>query len=230
MIKYDTAVEFQVDHTIAMFLEEEYAAKGDKLYIWYRNSFLAANNPRLTASIGLAPKDKAIARFVVERCDFATRFVEIGAGVGQASMLLARLGLPAFAVETSHVNFDMMMRARDYVSQRLDPELPERMTPISDFFPVHASEYVNSKTVLAFPSLSFGIDAEMERKILDALPLAGGVILSLTWFFKARDHAEQESLIAQIRAKGFDAPVEVYSWADFELGFSPDRIVFMKRL
>ena len=230
MIVYDAAIEAQVDHTIAMFLEEEYAAKGDKLYIWYRNGFLAVNNARLTSSIGLAPKDKAIARFVLEQCGFASRFVEIGAGVGQASMLLARLGLPTVAVETSHVNFDMMMRARDYVSQRLDPSLPERMKPINDFFPVHADEYVDSGTVLAFPSLSFGIDAETERKILDALTLAGGVILSLTWFFRGRDQAEQVSLIAQIRDKGFDAPVEVYSWADFELGFSPDRIVFMKRL
>ena len=230
MIEYNTVQEALVDHTIAMFLEEEYAAKGDELYIWYRKRFLAANNDLLTSSIGLAPKDRAIARFVAERCGFATRFVEIGAGLGQASMLLARLGLPTFAVESSYVNFDMMMRARDYVSRRLDPGLLERMKPINGFFPVNAEEYVNGEAVLAFPSLSFGIDDETEKKILDALTLAGGVILSLSWFFRGREAEEQEILIGQIRSRGFDAPVEVYSWSDFQWGFSPDRIVFMRRL
>ena len=78
--------------------------------------------------------------------------------------------------------------------------------------------------------MSFGIDDETEKKILDALTLAGGVILSLSWFFRGREAEEQEILIGQIRSRGFDAPVEVYSWSDFQWGFSPDRIVFMRRL
>lgn len=227
---YDIEMEGRVDREIAAFLEEEHAAKGDALYGWYRHRFLAANNKYLTSTIGLAPYDKAIARFVVEHCSFAKRFVEVGAGLAQESMLLAMQGMATYAIETNLANFDMLTRLRARLAQRLDPDLPKRMTPINDFFPRRASEYVDADTILTFPTLSWTIDATQERAIFDSLRAAGGVILSAQDFFRNRPElAEQEELIRQIRSRGFDAPVEVHSWTEWHMGFRPDRIVFMKR-
>src|SRR5690242_4134217 len=107
---YDAEKEGRVDREIAAFLEEEHAAKGDQLYGWYRHRFLAANNKYLSSTIGLAPYDKAIARFVIENCPFAKRFVEVGAGLAQESMLLAAMGMSTCAIETNLTNFDMMKR------------------------------------------------------------------------------------------------------------------------
>lgn len=227
---YDAELEARADREIAAFLEEEYDAKGDALYGWYRHRFLAANNLYLPATIGLAPYDKAIARFVIDHCSFASRFVEVGAGLAQESMLLALQGMSTIAIETNLDNFDMMKRLQGRLTERLDGELPKRMTPFYDFFPTRATEYVDAKTVLAFPTLSWTIDAETEIKILDTLKLAGGVILSAQDFFRNRkDPAEQELLIAQIRSRGFDPPVEVHTWTEWQMGFRPDRIIFMRR-
>ena len=227
---YDTAMEGRVDREIAAFLEDEHAAKGDELYGWYRYRFLAKNNKYLSETIGLAPYDKAIARFVIERCPFAKRFVEVGAGLAQESMLLAMMGMPTFAIETNLTNFDMMKRLLDHLAKRLDPSLPARMTPINDFFPTRAADYVDSETIVAFPTLSWTIDAAQEKQIFDALRAAGGVILSTYDFFRHRaELAEREELVAQIRARGFDAPVVVREWDVWDQGFRPDQIVFMKR-
>ena len=227
---YHPQIESQVDREIAAFLEDEYTERGDELYGWYRYRFLAKNNNYLTRTIGLAPYDKAIARFVVENCSFAKRFVEVGAGLAQESMLLAMQGISTVAIETNGANFDMMTRLLERLTQRLDPELPKRMRPIRDFFPTNAADYVDRETVVAFPTLSWTIDADQEKAILDALPLAGGVILSVYDFFRHRgEPAEREELIAQIRARGFDAPVVVHQWDTWEMGFRYDQIVFLKR-
>ena len=227
---YDAAIEARVNRAIGDFLDEEYAARGDKLYQWYRNRFLAIDNKYLTETIGLAPYDRKIARFVLDQCRFATRFVEIGAALAQESMLIAIQGLPTFAVEVNPDNFDMMNRLRNRLTEQLDPALPTRMTPVNDFFPKRAAEYIDSGTVLAFPSLSWGITVEQEEEILDTMKLAGGVILGLESFFRDRTPEEQLALVAGIRKRGFDAPVEVYSWDKWEMGFRPNRIIFMKRL
>ncbi|MBY0320963.1 MAG: hypothetical protein K2X72_19735 [Reyranella sp.] len=223
-------MEGRVDREIAAFLEEEYAAKGDQLYGWYRHRFLAANNKYLSATIGLAHYDKAIARFVIENCPFARRFVEVGAGLAQESMLLAALGMSTCAIETNLTNFDMMKRLLERLSQRLAPDLPKRMTPINDFFPTRAADYVDSHTIVAFPTLSWTISAAEEEAIFASLRMAGGVILSVYDFFRHRaEEGEREALIAQIRARGFDAPVVVHAWDGWVAGFRHDRIVFMRR-
>jgi hypothetical protein len=227
---YDPGIEALADREIAAFLEEEYARQGEQLYQWYRLKFLAANNKQLTSSIGLAHYDRAIVRFVLEHCRFASRFVEVGAGVAQECMLLALNGLPAFGVETDQMHLDMMRRLRDRLAERLDRRLPMRMTPIRDFYPTRAVEYLDSTTVLAFPTLSWGITSEQERQIIESMRLAGGVIFSLEGFFRNRSTAEKEALVESIRMRGFGEPVEVFSWPQWEMGFAANRIMFMKRL
>lgn len=227
---YDENIEERANREIANFLEEEYAAQGDGLYQWYRFRFLAANNKALSSTIGLAHYDKAIARFVLERCPFATRFVEVGAGIAQESMLIALHGLPAFAIETTPPHLDMMNRLRERLATRMDSRLVERMTPVYDWFPTRAMEYVDAGTVLTFPTLSATMTAEQETQILDVMQRAGGVILSTEHFFRNRTPDEQEILLSQIRSRGFGEPVEVFSWANGDMGFNANRIVFLKRL
>lgn len=227
---YDVEIEALLNREIADFLEKEYAERGDKLYQWYRYRFLAANNKALTETIGLGPHDRAIARFVIERCPFAKRFVEVGAGVGQESILLAMMGKTTCAIEANVENFTMMKRLVEHLAARLASDLPNRMTPIYDWYPTRAAEYVDSDTILAFPSLSWTLDAAQERTIFDSLSAAGGVILSLYDFFTHRaEPAEQEALVAQIRERGFEAPIEISSWEGANMGFRHDRHVFMRK-
>jgi hypothetical protein len=227
---YDKKIEERVDMEIASFLEEEYAAQGDGLYQWYRYRFLVANNKSLTSTIGLAHYDKAIVRFVLERCPFATRFVEVGAGLAQESMLVALHGLPAFAIESTVAHLEMMNRLLRRLATKLDSRLLERMTPVNDWFPRRATEYVDAGTVLTFPTLSATMTEEQETHLLDVMKVAGGVILSTEHFFRNRTSDEQATLISQIRSRGFGEPVEVFSWANGDMGFAGNRIVFLKRL
>jgi hypothetical protein len=228
---YDTDLEARVDHEIAAFLKEEHAAKGNALYPWYRLKFIAAKNSALSATIGLAPYDRAIARFVVEQCPFATRFVEVGAGIGQEAMLLALHGLPTYGIEWLADHVDMMLRLRQRLAERIDATLPERMTPVHDWFPKCADSYVDEGTLLAFPTISARIDDDLERQIFHAMRRAAGVILSVRDFFRNRpDPVDQDALVARIQDQGFAAPVTVRAWDTTDMGFPPDRIVFMKRL
>lgn len=227
---YDDKIERQLDVEIAAFLEEEYSAQGESLYQWYRLKFLAANNKALSSTIGLAHYDKAIVRFVIESCPFATRFVEIGAGIGQESILAALNGLPAFAVEASQDTIEMMNRLRQRLATKFDRRLLERVTPVNDWYPRRAKEYVDAGTVLTFPTLSATMTDEQERQALDVMKLAGGVILSTQHFLRRRTPDEQAALISQICSRGFDRPVEVFSWASGDMGFVENRILFLKRL
>lgn len=228
---YDTDLESRADREIAAFLEEEHAAKGNALYPWYRLKFLAAKNRALSATMGLAPYDRAIARFVVEQCPFAMRFVEVGAGIGQESMLLALHGLPTFGIEWLADHVDMMTRLRRRLADRVDRTLLERMTPVHDWFPRCADAYVDEGTLLAFPTISTRIDDQLEREIFQAMQRAAGVILSVRDFFRNRpDPADQDALVVRIRDLGFAAPVIVRAWDEIDMGFPPDRIVFMRRL
>ncbi len=122
----DSAIEASLNRELLIFLKEELAAQGDGpdgLYQWYRNRFIPA-------SIGLAPYDRAIVRFVLENCGSFDRFIEIGAGIGQECMLLALNRRRTWAVETGHINFAMMKRAVARVTERIDPDLPSYMTMI----------------------------------------------------------------------------------------------------
>ena len=228
---YDVGLENRADRAIASFLDAEYQAQGETLYQWYRLRFLVDHNRSLTRTIGLAPKDKAIARFVLQHRGSVDRLVEIGAGIGQLSMLVALQGMRSIGVEAASAHAAMMTRLLGRLEEEVDPTIRARMSPVSDFYPNRAHEYVTSRSIIAFPSLSFGIDVETERSILDSLRLASGVVLSLGGFFRPREAAaEQEELVAQIAGRGFGEPEVVYAWQDWEMGFKPDRIVFMRKL
>jgi hypothetical protein len=222
----DAAIEAALDRELFAFLKEELALQGDGphgLYQWYRTRFIPAG-------VGLSPWDRAIASFVLENCAAADRFIEIGAGIGQACMLLALSRRRTLAIEQDKTNFAMMERAVERIADRINRELPNYMSGIRDWYPNRAAEYVTARSILCFPTLSWGLDAAKEAAMLDSLRAAAGVIVGLRYFFRPRETDEEEQqLVEQIRERGFAAPVEVFcskKWAD---GFPPNRIVFFAK-
>jgi SAM-dependent methyltransferase len=219
----ENPLETALERELAAFLKEEYASQREELYQWYRLKFVPHD-------IGLAPYDIAIADFVTEHCASFGRFVEIGAGIGQQSMLLAVRRYRTWAVEATDHMTALAERAFARVKDRVYPDLPNYMSMVKDIFPNRAQEYVTSDSVLCFPSLSWGLTPEEEVRVLNTIGMAGGVILTLRSFFKARETTEERDiLIDQIRQQGFGAPVDVYMRTQMEYSFYPDRIVFMKK-
>lgn len=216
----DDALVAALDRELYAFLQEEFEKQGEELYQWYRLR-------HLPAGIGLSHYDRAIAQFVLDNCSFADHFVEVGAGIGQECMLLALFQRRTVAIETYGPNFRMMERAVARIAERIDPNLPDHMSRIWDHYPERASEYVTDRSILCFPTLSWGLDAEKETALLDSLGAASGVIIGLTYFFDVRrTDEEQECLIDQIRERGFAAPVDVCTWTEWVQGFPPNRIVY----
>jgi hypothetical protein len=216
-------LEHALERELATFLHEEYASQGEELYQWYRLRFV----PR---DIGLAPYNVAIADFVTEHCGEFGRCIEIGAGIGQQSMLLALRKRQTLMIDANFEIFAMATRAFERIANRVYPELPTYMTMIYDWFPDRAPEYVTPDSILCFPTLSWSTTPEQDGKILDTIGSAGAVILSLRQFYRPRDLAEEQSiLVEQIRTRGFDPPIDVCVWQEPVDGFMPDRIVFMKK-
>ena len=216
-------IERTLERELAKFFRDEYARQGEDLYQWYRCNFVPQN-------IGIAHYDWRIADFVTEHCgDFRT-FVEIGAGIGQQSMLLAVRGKRVVTFEMHEAIFEMARRAFERVQKKVFPELPKYMTQINGRFPDDAKGFIRQDTVLCFPTLSNTTTPEEDARIFDAIGEAGGVILGLDYFFiRRRTDAERQALVEQLRARGFEAPVPVSVTTEDRQGFPPNRIVFMRK-
>ena len=209
---------------IHAFLKQEQDEKGPEgLYQWYRYKFVPYG-------IGLAPYDIGIARFVLANRDLFDRHVEIGAAAAQGSLLLAVHRMPSYAVEANPTNVDLLARLIEHLRSRMDPDLSKYITQVHNWYPNQLSEYTTSRSLLCFPTLSWGMTQEQEQAAIDALRAAAGVIFGLRDFFRWRQtEAEQAELINRIRAEGFDAPIEVYEWKRLEYDFPPNRIMYMAR-
>jgi len=216
----DTALVAALDRELHQFLLEESRRQGEGLYQWYRTRYLPAG-------IGISHYDKTIARFVLDNCGFADRFIEIGAGIGQQCMLIALAGRRSVAIESDRVNFDTLERATARIAERIDARLPEYMSPIRDWYPTRANEYVTDRSILCFPTLSWKLNAEKEAEMFDSLRASAGVIVGLGYFFQVRSSDdEQQWLINRICERGFSAPVDVCTWKQPVDGFPPNRIVY----
>ena len=194
----------------------------DGLYHWYHTNYAEQG-------LGLAPYDKAVASFVDQNCRDFSRFVEIGAGLGQMSILLAAYGLPTTAIESSVKNFQDMELLASHVEDRLVLGLRRYLSTRNIWFPNGAEEYIDHGTLLFFTNLTFGIDDETHERMLDAIGNAGGVVLNLACFFRKRaSPAEQQLLIEKVCSRGFDPPCKVYRWEKYEHRFPPGEIVFFR--
>jgi hypothetical protein len=212
-----------LERELAAFLQEEYEEKGEDFHHWYRTRFIPNN-------IGLARYDWAIADFVSARRQKFERFVEVGAGIGQQSILLATRGMRVWIVDANKEYVEMGARAISRVARSLSPALPQFVTQVLDWFPRRARDYISPEAVLSFPTLAATTTPEQFEEMLINIGKAKAVILSLRHFMKVRaTEAEQEALIEQIRNRGFGRPVDVLAWRTIERSFHPDRIVYFEK-
>ncbi len=212
-----------VSEEILAYLKEEYEASGD-LYQWYRTRYLPNN-------IGLSRIDREIASFVLRRFGATRKTVEIGAGIGQCSQLLALCGVQAIGVEASFAHFEMMRRLTDRLSARFDLTLPQRLQPLRGFYPDDVGPYIDGQTIVIVPSVGSSLTPEQEIKVFDALRPADGVILGVRAFFRVREtEEERETMVEEIQKRGFGNPEVVFEWKDHSFGFVPDRIIFFPRV
>ena len=208
---------------LAAFFREKYEADPANFYEWYRIAYVGHG-------IGLSNYDRALAAYAVaHRSDFS-RFVEIGPGLGQLPILMAALGVPAAAVEDDEMNFAMINELVGRVRRKLAPDLMRNLELRHDFFPEGARAYVDRRAVLLFTNITHGLTDAQYRAVLRGMSNAGGAIVNLRMFFRARDtEAEQQQLIADICAHGFEAPEDVYVWTEWVHDFHPGRIVLFRR-
>src|SRR5262245_31670800 len=107
------ALERTLSDEILAFLKHEFATIGEELYAWIRNYYLEQG-------IGLAPYDVAILRFANAHLA-GRRFIEIGAGMGQLSALLAASGFEAIAIEKTPTIAQTAQHLRDWLLVRSYP-------------------------------------------------------------------------------------------------------------
>lgn len=217
-------VEEGISEIVLEFLRSEFKEKGENLYQWYRLRFLGNG-------FGLSPWDKAVASFAYNLKSEFEHVVDVGAGIGQTSILMASRGLNVTAIEANREHISQMNRLAAMVKQAIVPELGLHFESKHIFFPNEASTYIDSKTLLCFVDNSWGLSTEQEKEIRQTLKYAGGLIVGLRYFFKSRNPEEQEQLILELMELGFEPPIEVFrsKFEGWENGFPSNRIVFLRR-
>lgn len=203
-------IEALLDAEVLAFLRDELPADpAHELPIetWYRHSYMNRGH-------GFAPYGYVIADFLEQKRDRFDRIVEIGAGFGQNCIQFAARGWRTIAIDAQQRQADAIQRLiarlrRDW------PEICDRIdirAPL--LYPLGAEDHLNKRTVAVFSSLRDSFqDPEAERRSLDCLRLAGGLILDAPAFFERREQAEQDRLLEAIESLGFQAPVTVWDWA-----------------
>jgi len=71
-----------------------------------------------------------------------------------------------------------MVRLTERIGRR-HPEVARRTSALARRYPDHAEEYLDRRTILLFGSLALTLDNELERRIFEAMRLAGAVVLEL---------------------------------------------------
>jgi hypothetical protein len=209
-----------VEAEILAFLRTELPSESAREYPienWYRVQYLQRGR-------GVAPYGYATADLLERRRQRFDRVTEIGAGYGANCLQFALRGWPTIAVESGEYQFGFMERLLGRLGG-IDPMLAGRIQPLKCPYPERAAEYLDERTLACFFGLQCFTDDETERRMLEALRLAGGAILDPRVFFRRRpSQQEQEDLIAAIESLGFAAPVLLWdssqSRGSFPLRFS----------
>jgi hypothetical protein len=206
---------------ILEFLLQEREARGGEIYQWYETRYVALG-------IGLSIIERKITEFILRKFGNSRRIVEVGAGVGQCSLLLAACGVDVSPIESSEDHFDMMERLSRRISEKIH-DIEGHFSPVEGLYPDVSEEAIDGDpSILLFPSLSWTQSEEEEAESMRAMRKSEGVIISLEHHFRQRDDEEKQELIDRIMREGFGEPEEVFSWEDWGFGFRPDRIVYMK--
>jgi hypothetical protein len=189
---------------------------------WYRVHYLQRGD-------GFAPYGYATAGMLERRRERFDRVTEIGAGIGANCLQFALRGWPTIAVEHADLQFGLMERLLDRL-RGIDPTLAGRVQPLKYPYPEHAAEYLDEQTLVCFFGPLCPLDDEIERRMLEALQLAGGAILDPRVFFRLRQSPqEQEDLVAAIESLGFAAPVLLWD-SSYLRGFNRLRLIYFERI
>jgi hypothetical protein len=226
-----TPLEEVLDADIVDFLRAELPSNPEEdlpIDIWYRRCYLNHGH-------GFAPYGYVIADFLEEKRDRFDRITEIGAGFGQNCVQFAARGWQTIAVDGAV----RQAAALERLIARLEVSYPEICRRIEVraplIYPQDAGEYLDARTVAFFSSLRQSYDdPETERRLLESLRLAGGLVFDAHVFFVRREQDEQDRLLEFIRDLGFDPSVLVWDWpgmsaADGTTIFQYHRFVYFQR-
>ena len=176
--------------------------------------------------------DRPIVEFLAKQ-PRAKRYVDVGAGIGQLSVLLACHGMTAIAVEGDSKRALAANALLDRI-RASDAEMASRLRCMHCWFPAPEVP-VDRDTILMFTNVITNLADQIEQPMLEACSEAGGIVVDLVRFTRARSSATRWSdLIARFCSRGFSAPVDVYSWghpSESEPATTdPGKIVFFQRV
>jgi len=183
--------------------------------------------------IGLAPFDIAIARLLAEHYPLVP-LVEVGAGMGQLSALVAVNGHPSWAIERDSVRLDMAHAVRAAIVRRF-PQVQGHYSVVGDSFP-NRTGYLVKNAVVCSSFIPYAIPDEQFDAILDALAPARGLIVAVRSFLVPERLSSLKNswdyepvLMDMLRTRGWGEPETVYEWRHPEYRFQPDKIVWLRR-
>jgi len=145
---------------------------------------------------------------------FATEFsqfehyVEIGAGAGQLSLLLAMNGLSVFAVEARESRFACLEELRSVLGAKYPGVREARL--VQSWFPAGLPDIDFSRSICFMACMvEAGAEPfEPERSILRGMQGFGAAIIDMTRFGRIRRTPEtQAELVRDLRLEGYSDPV-----------------------
>jgi SAM-dependent methyltransferase len=218
------SAEAKVEAAILDFLQKEIAAQlapEDSIARWYRTMYLERGQ-------GFAPFGRAVMGLLQERRGRFDRVTEIGAGLGQNCLQLALDGWSTIAVESGNPVYNWMERVLDRVN-RFAPDVRARVRPLECHYPHRASEYLDGRTLACFLGVCAEVTPDVDRQMIDALRLAGGIVLDPRVFFRHREaEEERRALIERIEALGFKPPIPLWN-STAAPGFFPYDFLYFER-
>jgi hypothetical protein len=201
---------------IVGFLGDRLAAMGETesgLHDYYRRYFWEKRK-------GYAPRDRPVAKFLRAMNRRFSRSIEVGAGVGQLSALLAASGFDAFAIEreTRRAAAAGDLFARVVAA---DPRSTGRLHAVHDAFPSTAIATPDRRAVAIFTNIMVSDCDDVEEMIIGGL---GGVVMDLARLSRSRTSVAQwEALAARVMDEGYGPPQEVLSVGEPDRGDPPPR-------
>jgi hypothetical protein len=169
----------------------------------YYVGMIEAENP-------FQPYDREIVRFALERAQRYSRYLEVGAGLGQLSALLAAEGLPSVAIEGDRRRAEAARAMHAWLSERVG-RVASHMSVIEAVFPDEKVP-VDGATLVLFTNV---IHDDNGDHTLAACKDAGGIVIDLCRFGRSRTTTDGwRALIRQIRDLGFPFVDSVCAWGE----------------
>lgn len=165
--------------------------------------------------------DVPIADFLINEGRHFGQFIEIGAGIGQLVALLASKGLRAVAVDQDTKRHAATAELFAFLSEA-EPSLRGMLSAKLASFPGDPVGEIGRDTVLIFTNVVCVANAdadhaklEQEEHMLQACAGAGGVVMDLVRFTRARaTEPLWDELSTRVQSLGFEPPRAIYDWGN----------------